>query len=70
MVEKTILLTATSANGIEDAVGLAVKRARLTIQKIRQARVLDAIALVEDDDVARWRVKVEVTFTIEDSVHE
>ena len=70
MVEKTILLTGTSANGIEDAVSLAVKRAALTIQKIHSAKVLEAIALVENGELARWRVKVVITFAIDESVHE
>src|SRR5204863_165453 len=39
MVEKTIHLTGTSTNSIEDAVGLAVTRAATTIHGIRQAEV-------------------------------
>ena len=41
MVEKTIELTGTSANSIEDAVNLAVSRAAVTIENIRHLRVLD-----------------------------
>jgi dodecin len=70
MVEKTIDLTGTSAIGIEDAVNLAVKRASVTVQKIRQAKVVEAVALVEDDAVTRWRVRVEVTFVVQDQMHE
>jgi len=70
MVEKTIDLTGTSAIGIEDAVNLAIKRAAVTLQKIRQAKVVEAVALVEGDAVTRWRVRVEVTFSIEDRLHE
>jgi flavin-binding protein dodecin len=70
MVEKTIDLTGTSAIGIEDAVNLAIKRASVTIEKIRQAKLVEAVALVEDDAVTRWRVRVEVTFVIQDPVHE
>lgn len=70
MVEKTIDLTGTSTVGIEDAVSLAVKRASVTIQNIRQARIVDAVALVDGQAVTRWRVRVKVTFTIEDSLHE
>ncbi len=70
MVEKTIDLIGTSAIGIEDAVNLAIKRAALTVKQIRQAKVLEAVALVENDAVIRWRVRVEVTFVIQDQTHE
>lgn len=70
MVEKTVDLTGTSTIGIEDAVSLAIKRAGVTIKNIRQAKVVDAIALVEENAVLRWRVRVEITFLIEDPLHE
>jgi len=70
MVEKTIDLTGTSAISIEDAVNLAIKRAAITVKRIRQAKVLEATALVEQDAVVRWRVRVEVTFVIDDQIHE
>lgn len=70
MVEKTVDLTGTSTIGIEDAVSLAVKRAGVTIKNIRHARVMDAIALVENNAIARWRVRVEITFAVEDQLHE
>ena len=70
MVEKTIDLTGTSVIGIEDAVSLAIRRAAVTVKRIRQAKVLEAVALVENDAVVRWRVRVEVTFVIDDQLHE
>jgi hypothetical protein len=70
MVEKTIDLTGTSSIGIEDAVSLAVKRAAVTLKNIRQAKLVEAVALVDGHDVSRWRVRVEVTFSIEDQIHE
>jgi len=70
MVEKTIDLTGTSAIGIEDAVSLAIKRATITVKNIRQAKLIEAVALVESDSVIRWRVRVEVTFTVQDQLHE
>jgi dodecin len=70
MVEKTIDLTGISSNSIEDAVNLAVNRAAVTIQGIREARIVDVAAVVEDGSVASWRVKVKVTFTVQDRVHE
>jgi flavin-binding protein dodecin len=49
---------------------LAIKRAAVTVKNIRQAKLVDAVALVENDSVIRWRVRVEVTFTIQDTLHE
>ena len=46
MVEKTIALTGISANSIEDAVGLAVARAGVTISGIHTAHVTDVSAAV------------------------
>ncbi len=70
MVEKTIELTGTSTNSIEDAVGLAVSRAAATIKGIRQANIVDVTASVEDGAVTAWRVKVKVTFAVQDPMHE
>lgn len=70
MVEKTVDLTGTSTIGIEDAVALAVKRAGVTIKNIRHARVMDAVALIDANAIARWRVRVEITFVVDDQLHE
>ena len=70
MVEKTIDLTGTSANSIEDAVSLAVSRAAVTIEGIRRIRVIDIAADVENGSVSAWRVRVKLTFGIQDRVHE
>lgn len=70
MVEKTIQLTGTSTNSIEDAVNIAVSRAAVTIDSIRQVRVLDITAAVENGAVARWRVKLDLSFTVQDRLHE
>lgn len=70
MVEKTIELTGTSANSIEDAVSLAVARASVTIEGIRRADVVDVSANVENGIVSGWRVKVKVTFAVQDRLHE
>lgn len=70
MVEKTIELTGISANSIEDAVSLAVSRAGVTIEGLRRADVVDISANIEDGAVAGWRVKVKLTFTVQDRVHE
>jgi flavin-binding protein dodecin len=70
MVEKTIQLTGTSTNSIEDAVNIAVSRASVTIQSIRQARILDINAVIENGVVAQWRVKIDLAFAVQDRLHE
>ncbi len=70
MVEKTITLTGTSANSIEDAVNLAVGRAAVTIEGIRHAELQEISANIENGSVASWRVRVRLTFTVQDRLHE
>ena len=70
MVEKTITLTGTSTNSIEDAVGLAITRAATTIDGIRQADVAGITAVVEDGAVSAWKVCVRVTFGVQERLHE
>ena len=70
MVEKTITLTGTSTNSIEDSVGLAVTRASSTIDGIRQAEVTGITAVVEDGTVNAWKVKMRVTFAVQERMHE
>ncbi len=70
MVEKTVEITGISANSIEDAVGIAVSRAGVTLSSIHTAHIEDVIALIEGNAVMRWKVRVRITFTIHDNVHE
>ncbi|HZP41107.1 MAG TPA: dodecin family protein [Candidatus Binatia bacterium] len=70
MVEKTITLTGTSTNSIEDAVGLAVNRAAATIEGIRQADLAGVTAIVEDGAVTAWKVKLRLTFAVQERLHE
>jgi hypothetical protein len=70
MVEKTIELTGTSTNSIEDAVGLAVARAAATIDGIRRADVKGITAIIEDGAVTAWRVRLRLTFAVQERLHE
>ncbi len=70
MVEKTIDLTGISANSIEDAVALAVARAGVTISGIHSANLVETSAVVENNKVVRWRVRVKLTFQVKDQLHE
>lgn len=70
MVEKTIELTGASANGIEDAVNLAISRAAVTVQGIRRVRITDVTGEVENNRVTLWRIGMKLTFGIQDPLHE
>ncbi len=70
MVEKTIELTGNSKVGLEDAVSLAVSRAAVTISGIQEVAVTDIKAVVENGDIALWKVKIKATFPVKDRVHE
>lgn len=70
MVEKSIELTGTSTNSIEDAVGIAVARASATIKGVRQAEIMNVVASVEDGEVTAWKVKMKVTFAVQEQIHE
>jgi len=70
MVEKTITLTGTSTNSIEDAVGLAVTRAAATIDGVRKADIAGITAVIEDGAVSAWRVRIRLTFAVQERLHE
>ena len=70
MVEKTITLTGTSANSIEDAVNIAVARAAVTIDSLRHAQIVDIGATITNGAVSHWRVKVQIAFAVQDRLHE
>ena len=70
MVEKTITLTGMSTSSIEDAVGLAITRAASTIEGIRQADIAGITAVVEDGTVSAWKVRLRVTFAVQERLHE
>ena len=70
MVEKTIDLTGTSANSIEDAVAIAVSRAAVTNSGLHRARIVDTQAIIENGRITAWKVDLRVTFEIKDSLHE
>jgi flavin-binding protein dodecin len=69
MVEKIIDLIGVSANSIEDAVQIALARAGVTIKGIHYAHIEDVSAIVENNQVAKWRVAIKVSFQVKDTLH-
>lgn len=69
MVEKTIRLTGSSANGVQEAIELAIARAAVTIDGITKAHATDLRMEVTEGKVIRWIADVEITFEIKEGVH-
>jgi len=65
-VYKTIELTGSSANSIEEAVNNAVTRASKTMRNMRWFEVTETRGVIEDDAVAHWQVTLKIGFTLDE----
>ena len=48
----------------------ALARAGVTIKGINYAHIEDVSATVENNQVAKWRVAIKVSFQVKDQLHE
>ena len=64
-IYKKIELTGSSANGIEDAVQNAIKKASESVRNMRWFEIVDSRGQIEGDRVAHWQVTIKVGFTLE-----
>ncbi len=69
MVEKTIQLTGTSPNGVQEAIELAIARAGVTIRALRRARLRDLRMELQEGRISHWVVDLDVTFEIREEIH-
>lgn len=69
MVEKTIQLTGTSPNGVQEAIELAVARAGVTIRGLRRGRVRELRMELDENRISHWIVELDVTFEIREELH-
>jgi flavin-binding protein dodecin len=69
MVEKTIQLTGTSPNGVQEAIELAIARAAVTVRGMRRARVRELRMELADNNITHWVVDLDVTFEIREELH-
>lgn len=67
-VYKSIELTGSSTESIEDAVETAIARAGRTVHNMRWFEVLSTRGHLENGSVAHWQVTVKVGFTIDGDV--
>jgi len=65
-VYKSIELTGSSTQGMEDAVNTAIERASETIRNIIWFEVTETRGHVVDGKVAHWQVTVKVGFTLDE----
>jgi len=69
MVEKTIQLTGTSPNGVQEAIELAIARAAVTIRGLNRARVRELRMELDENRITHWVVELDVTFEIREELH-
>ena len=64
-VYKTLELTGSSTQSIEDAVSRAIAKASETVRNIQWFSVVETRGHVKDGKVAHWQVTVKIGFTLE-----
>lgn len=65
-ITKVIELSASSTEGIEDAITGGLKKASRTVKNIKGAWVNDIKVTTNDDgSVAEWRVNMRVNFLVD-----
>ncbi len=64
-VYKTLELTGSSSQSIEDAVSRAIAKASETVRNIQWFSVVETRGHVKDGKVAHWQVTVKIGFTLE-----
>ena len=64
-VYKSIELTGSSKNSIEEAVSIAIKKAAKSVNHMRWFETVSTRGHIEDGAISYWQVTVKVGFTIE-----
>lgn len=64
-VAKIIEISAESPESFEDAIRLGIERASKTVDNIKSAWVKEQQVIVENSQVARYRVDLKVTFILQ-----
>ncbi len=65
-VYKTIELTGSSKDGIEDAVRGAIEKASKTVHNLRWFSVEEIRGHLEEGKIAHWQVTLKVGFTLDE----
>jgi dodecin len=67
-VYKTIELTGSSRESMEDAVRQAVERASQTVRNLRWFKVVETRGYIENGQVAYFQVTLKIGFTLEEKM--
>ncbi len=65
-VARVIELSATSEESFEDAINQGVKRATSTLRNVESAWIKDMNVLIENNEVATYKVNMAITFVLEE----
>ena len=65
-VARVTELSATSDQGFEDTITMAVKRATQTLRNVESAWVKDQNVLIENGNIQGYKVNVAITFVLEE----
>lgn len=69
-IYKTVTLTGSSPNGVEDAVNNAVNRAAKTLHNLRWFEVTEIRGHIAEQKVAHWQVTIKLGFTLDEGVED
>ncbi len=65
-VYKLIELTGTSSDSIEEAVDMAIKRARKTVKNLSWFQVMETRGSIDDGKIKHWQVTIKVGFSVDE----
>jgi flavin-binding protein dodecin len=65
-IYKTIEITGTSAESLENAINSAVERASKTVRQLRWFEVVEVRGVIEQDHVSQWQVTAKLGFTLDE----
>ncbi len=65
-VARVIELSATSEESFEDAINQGVERATSTLRNVESAWIKDMNVLIENNEVAAYKVNMAITFVLEE----
>ena len=65
-VYKSLEVTGSSPNNIEEAVETAVAKAGETVRNLRWFEVTDIRGMIENGQIGHWQVTVKIGFTLEE----
>lgn len=65
-VYKSLELTGSSTESVEDAVRGALRRASKTLHNLRWFQVTEIRGHIEDAEVGHWQVTMKVGFTLDE----